>query len=149
MNPAEEAEVSALVTRVFREFIASDYSDEGVAEFLSYARAESLAARQETGHFVLLAVAAGQLVGAIEMRNLDHISLLFVDPAFQGKGVATELVRRSLDLCRDRRPDLSTITVNSSPYAVPIYARLGFRPTGPQQTKHGISFVPMVLAVET
>ena len=39
---------------------------------------------------------------------------------------------------------LTQITVNSSPYAVKVYERLGFMKTGEQQEKNGILFIPMM-----
>jgi len=35
------------------------------------------------------------------------------------------------------------MTVNSSPYAVPIYHKLGFKDTGSEQVVNGLRFTPM------
>ena len=43
-----------------------------------------------------------------------------------------------------KREDVPCITVNSSPYAVDAYERLGFCKKGEQQEKDGIIFVPMI-----
>jgi ribosomal protein S18 acetylase RimI-like enzyme len=69
-----------------------------------------------------------RIVGVIEVRQFRHISLLFVDDRFQRQGIARALVRHAVARCLSRRPDLRQITVRSSPYAVPIYERLGFLP---------------------
>ena len=53
----------------------------------------------------------------------------------------------ALAICRREKPDLVAITVNSSPYAVPIYERLGFRQTKPEQVVDGIRIVPMAVEV--
>jgi predicted GNAT family N-acyltransferase len=84
-------------------------------------------------------------VGAIEVRDYNHISLLFVHMAHQRQGIARELLRRALAICCRYRPSLRQVDVNSSPNAVVAYARLGFRQRGPEQIKNGIRFVPMVL----
>ena len=74
--------------------------------------------------------------------------LLFVDSDFHRRGISRELLRRALDICCENRPDLSEVSVNSSPFAIPVYQKLGFQITGPEQTVNGIRFQPMVLNVE-
>jgi ribosomal protein S18 acetylase RimI-like enzyme len=90
----------------------------------------------------------GRMVGAIEVRNWDHISLFFVDGELQRKGIGRELWRRALQACLASRPDGDRITVHSSPNAVEAYRRLGFRVEGAEQTVNGIRFVPMAFAFQ-
>lgn len=40
------------------------------------------------------------------------------------------------------------MTVNSSPYAVPVYEKLGFHATGSEQTVNGLRFTPMERVME-
>jgi GNAT superfamily N-acetyltransferase len=143
MQPGEETQVCELIARIFHAFVAADSSPEGVQEFLKYVQPEPLLERSRVNHFVLVAVAQDRIVGVIEVRGYQHVSLLFMDQAYQGQGIARELWRRALSICRKEKPDLAEVSVNSSPYAVPIYEKLGFRPQGLEQTAHGIRFVPM------
>jgi GNAT superfamily N-acetyltransferase len=145
MNPGEEAEVCHLVHRVFDEFVAPHYVQKGIQEFRKYVDPLALQQRSRESHFVLVATSPDQMVGMIEMRSHSHVSLLFVDQQFQGKGISRELLHRALTICRRHRPDLAQVSVNSSPNAVPIYKRLGFVPWSPEQTVNGIRFVPMLL----
>lgn len=145
MQLGEEAQVINLVTQVFREHVAPLYSDEGIAEFLRYAEENALRQRAERNHFTLVATASHRLIGAIEVRDHSHISLLFVDTAWQRRGIARELCNRALTICRERRPELQRLDVNASPNAVPAYERLGFRRQGPEQIKNGIRFLRMAL----
>jgi GNAT superfamily N-acetyltransferase len=147
MMPGEEDDVCRLVNRVFQTFVAPQYSQEGVAQFLGYSQPEAMAARTRANHFVLVAQTDGTLVGAIEIRHCSHISLLFVDGRFQKQGIARELIRRALELCTGDLADPNTMTVNSSPNAVSAYQRLGFQLSGPEQTVNGIRFVPMALSI--
>jgi hypothetical protein len=39
-------------------------------------------------------------------------------------------------------------TVNSTPYAMPVYERFGFKATGPRVETRGIAFVPMELHLD-
>jgi ribosomal protein S18 acetylase RimI-like enzyme len=145
MKPGEENEVCELVSRVFNEFIAPGYAQEGVQEFLSYAQPEYLLSRsQQPNRFVLVALAREEIVGMIEVRDNSHISLLFVDREFQRRGIARELVWRALEICLNAEPDLSEVSVKSSPYAIEAYEKLGFRRDGPERIENGIRFTPML-----
>jgi hypothetical protein len=141
MKKGEEEKVCALVEKVFNEFVAPDYDSEGVNEFFKFANPLAMAGRRGPEQVVILAEKGGDIVGVIEMRNSNHIALLFV--SCLGEGVARELVKRAVKECRKRHPDLKTITVNSSLFAEPVYRRMGFMTTGSAQKKNGIIFVPM------
>ncbi len=145
MNPNEVNDVNRLVTRVFNEFVAPEYSLEGIQEFQRYIQPAAFLARLQTKHFSLISVERDKIVGMIEVRNHNHISLLFVPPEFHRRGIAKELWHRALQICQAARPDLTEISVNSSSCAVPVYAKLGFRRSGDKQTINGIAFIPMVL----
>ncbi len=145
MSPADVLDVSKLIARVFNELIAPEYSSEGVQEFHRYIQPNAFMTRFQTHHFALIRVVEDKVVGVIEVRSHNHVSLHFVAPEFQRRGIAKELFRRALLLCRAKEPQLSQISVNSSSYAVPIYEKLGFRRTGEKQVRNGIGFIPMVL----
>jgi predicted N-acetyltransferase YhbS len=138
MRPDEAPAVCKLVEEVFNQFVAPTYVPEGVREFLRYVDPEKLIRRTEDNHSTVIAESHGQIVGMVEMRNGNHVSLLFVKPSEQKRGIARGLMRHVIAMHRCER-----ITVHSSPNAEPIYMRLGFRPDGPEQTKHGMRFVPM------
>jgi len=145
MKPGEEEAVSGLVARVFQRQVAPLCARESIEEFLRYMDPGAILARVECNHFLLVAVAAAKMVGAIAVRDFEHVSLLFVETAFQRQGIARGLLERAVEICRTHRPDLREIDVNSSPNAVPAYESLGFRHLGPEQIENGIRFVPMVM----
>ena len=66
---------------------------------------------------------------------------------YQGSGIGTELIERSLGRCHFRNPGLDTMSVNSGPNSVTFYEKVGFLPMAPEQEQNGIRFVPMVLSV--
>jgi GNAT superfamily N-acetyltransferase len=141
MRRGEEAEVSDLVLRVFEEFVAPQFSKEGVQEF----RNRLFLRRSVWNHSILVALANKKIVGMIETKNDGHITLFFVDGDHQGEGVGRELLNRALEICRRRDPEIKRAIVSSAPNAIKIYERLGFRPAGPEQAENHIRFVPMVL----
>ena len=143
MEPADAEAVSRLILDSFGEFIAGEYSDEGRAEFNRFVQPEAIVDRSRSNHFVLVALAGERLAGVIELRDNDHVSLLFVDSRFQRQGLARELLMRALSVARPAKPGLDRVTVNSSRFGVPIYEKLGFRQTGPERSVNGIVFIPM------
>lgn len=142
MQSGEEDSICKLIHRIFMKYVSPYYDEKGIREFLDYVTHEKLLARSKKDHFVFVAKNEGQTAGMIEIRENNHISLLFVEQ--HGHGVGRELFKRAVYRCRRNRPDATSITVNSSPNAVSIYERFGFSATGPQQIGNGIKFTPMV-----
>ena len=145
MKVGEEAAVCELALRVFGQFVAPQFSSEGRREFQSYADPHLLRLRSRWNHLVLLAVDDDAIAGMIEVRDDGHVTLFFVEGEHQGEGIGGELLRRSLSISEMRNPNLSRVTVNSSPNAVAIYERLGFRKAGAERDGDHIRSVPMVL----
>jgi GNAT superfamily N-acetyltransferase len=119
---------------------------------------------------VLAAVAAGKvIVGVIAVRGGSHVSLMFVDPSVQGRGIGRRLFEAALAVIRrgaaGQRPGGSkrlgapppasdcteagfkagtrSVTVNSSDHAVDFYRSLGFEPVRPAYFKNGMKITPM------
>jgi GNAT superfamily N-acetyltransferase len=142
----DEEGVSRLVEEVFDEFIAPDYDGEGIVEFKRNILAEDLLRRHLSGEsFIMIAEEGGEPVGVIDIRDGSHIRLFFVRRDYQGKGVGGRLLQLAVERLRWENPGLDAVTVNSSPYAIPIYQRMGFEATQPEQVKNGIRHTPMTL----
>jgi GNAT superfamily N-acetyltransferase len=145
MQAGEEKEICAFVKRVFHEFVAHQYSNQGIQEFLKYIEPQHLSKRCQADSFVLLAETKEKIVGMIELIGNCHISLFFVEGHLQRIGIGRELLKKSIKICRENNPSLTEITVNSSPNAVNIYEKIGFSVVEPEKEKNGIRFVPMKL----
>ena len=143
MKPGEEEDLCLLVIRIFNEFVAPHYSQEGVDEFLRYVDPEQMSKRASRNHFTLLAEDCDNLVGVIEIRDFNHVSLLFVARDAQRQGIARELLSEALVISQREKPNLSEVSVHSSPNAVGAYERLGFQAEGPEKNERGIRFIPM------
>ncbi|BBB92600.1 MAG TPA: GNAT family N-acetyltransferase [Methylomusa anaerophila] len=151
MRPDEIQQVSDMVKAVFDQFVAPGFSQQGVCEFYKYVQPERILQRlQEDLSFILLAENLGnmgngdkKIVGVIEMKRACHVALLFTDGNYHRLGVAKTLFQLSLDKLRATGLKVNICTVNSSPYAVEAYKRLGFCPTKCEQEKYGVRFVPM------
>lgn len=133
----------ALAWRTFLRFEAQDYPSEGVRNFERFVSDETIYRMFIIGSYHLFVAYAGTtLVGMITLRDASHISLLFVDEKYHRQGIGRALVWHVNDfLVSGSRA--SRVTVNSSPYGVEFYHKLGFRDVRPQEQKDGIIYTPM------
>ena len=144
MREGEEGVVCDFVNRIFDLSVAPLYSKKGQKNFKKYVDPEEMSARVHARHFVLLALADDEITGMIEMRRHRHVSLLFVEQEFQGKGLGGEILGLAVEICLSNSSPLREVTVNSSPNAVKAYERMGFQITGEEQNINGVRSVPMV-----
>lgn len=120
---------------VFLKFEATEYSQQGVETFRAYLQDR----KQRKKLKIWGAVSDGELAGMIAVQD-SHISLFFVREKYQGSGIGRALFQKAA--AGMKRP----VTVNSSPYAVEIYRRLGFEAAAPEQLEDGIRYTPMRLS---
>jgi len=148
MVAADADAAVGLVRRVFSQYVAPLYNVEGIGEFEAYASAEGFKARLRARHSGFVAEDGnGQIVGLAEVRDCSHLSLLFVSSLLQRRGIGAALVQQAVHLCRLGSPSCAAITVNASPNSIQAYEHFGFFPTGPEQERNGIRFVPMEMAI--
>ncbi|HEX9058604.1 MAG TPA: GNAT family N-acetyltransferase, partial [Clostridia bacterium] len=141
-------EASNLVWEVFSEFVAPGYTEEGIKTFRRYIEPLELLSLIESGKsFISGCFDQERIVGVAAVRDYCHVSLLFVDKEYHSRGIAKTLFSEAVKRCIKEKPETLEITVNSSPFAVPIYKKLGFRETGEQTTNNGITFVPMSISI--
>lgn len=146
LGTAHLEEAMALVWKVFQEFEAPEYSEDGIQEFKDYITAESITRQLAAKEiFIWGCFNEGHMAGVAALRPPSHITLLFVEKEYHQRGIARMLINWMQDFVSCHSPEYAVqeITVNSSPYAVPVYRKLGFRETDGEQTVNGIRFVPM------
>jgi ribosomal protein S18 acetylase RimI-like enzyme len=78
------------------------------------------------------------IVGFIAIKNDEHIYHLFVDQAYQGRGIAKALWQHTKS-----QSSSSRFSVNSSIFAVDIYKAFGFQEIGEIQNHNGVVFQQM------
>ena len=88
--------------------------------------------------------AGGKLVAYVAWRNGYYLAQLFVDSAYQGKGIGTRLVNEVVKLAKGPR-----LEVRASINAVGFYKKYGFIPTGEESEINNIKFVPMEYKIRT
>lgn len=125
----------SLVLTVFLQYDAPDYPEHGVQTFKSAISDQAFLNSLE----MWAAYSHESIVGVIALRNQGHhIALLFVDGAHHQKGIGRSLFKTAI-----KSSDGEIITVNSSPYAIGFYQKLGFIVDGPEQSTNGMRYTPM------
>ncbi|MFA6291352.1 MAG: GNAT family N-acetyltransferase [Victivallales bacterium] len=145
----DDVEVAArVVMETFRTHVAPHYSQQGIEEFAKYAEPDSLQGRHGHGHQTWTAKIGDAIVGVLEIRFPNHIAMLFVSTNHQGIGIGRRLVEHAKAQVLNVSPDAETLTVHSSPNAIPAYRKLGFRECGGMQEKNGIKFQQMTMELK-
>jgi GNAT superfamily N-acetyltransferase len=135
---------SNMVKNVFEKFVGMDYSEEGNKTFKEYIRPENILARfNEKTSQIFAAKYDNEIIGILEIKNKDHISLFFVKKEFHDKGIGKKLFENYIEALKREDNGIKAITVNSSFYAEKIYTKLGFQKTDIIQESNGIKYIPM------
>lgn len=132
---AEEA--LSLAWKVFNEYESPDYTKEGIDEFYKCIHDINFITQLR----LFGAFDHEKLIGVIASRSEGtHIALFFVDGKYHRQGIGRQLFQTLRKECHSDR-----MTVNSSPYAIPVYHKLGFRDLDKEQVVNGLRFTPMEL----
>jgi ribosomal protein S18 acetylase RimI-like enzyme len=143
LRDSEVEEASKLARRVFDEFVAAQYSVEGQEEFHRYASPNAMRKRHRDGNLGFAAERDGRLIGMLQLRDGEHITMLFVEGDSQRQGIGRSLIDAATEYVRTRQPPVRVLTVASTPNAIDAYQRMGFVPVGSEQVLKGIRFVSM------
>lgn len=143
LDPKDWEEAISLTYRTFLEFDAPYFEEEGITQFRKFISDNALKRMFETNQFeVIGAYENDRLVGVIALRQINHISLFFVDRDYQNQGIGKKLITSLIDYVSVKLKQ-SYITVNSSPYAEGFYHKIGFFDLDERIAKDGIIFTPM------
>jgi len=138
---SEINQFSNMIINVFDEFVGKDYSTHGNNTFKDFIKPENVLDRFN-GLNIFVAKYNNEIIGVLEIRNNDHISLFFVKKDFHKQGIGKKLFEKYLETIKNNS-EIKTITVNSSIYAEKIYGKLGFIKMNEIQEKNGIKYIPM------
>lgn len=128
-------EVIQLIKQTFLEFVAPDYDEVGIKNFFRFAEDVDLLKKL----VFYAALHNDKITGILAVDDrLNHICLFFVDKDLQNTGIGTALFKRFLNEFMPK-----AVTVNSSPFAVKVYEKLGFTATDSRQVSDGIVYIPM------
>jgi GNAT superfamily N-acetyltransferase len=144
----QETMIHQLIKKVYDEFVSLDYSDEGNQFFYDWIQPSRILERQKKRRTILTAIVDSIIIGVIEIRDNNTISLLFVDKAYQVRGIAKKLFQESLKECIKKDRKLDKFYVHASPFSIPVYNKLGFSVTDVMQENNGIKYLPMEMEIK-
>ena len=150
IRPANAEDIKAIsdLIRGVAHYFLLNPNGEGAEQFLLSITPEAIEGYITNPSFNYLVCYIDQeLAGVIAIREKKHLFHLFVAPKFQRRGIALKLWQEAKEAAISSG-NVDGFTVNSTPYAVPIYKRFGFSTTGPRIEKNGIAFVPMQLLLK-
>ncbi len=139
----QETKIYQLIKKVYDEFVSYDYTKEGNQFFYDWIQPDKIAKRQTDNRVMLIAKSGSKIIGVIEIRENNRISLLFVDKEYQGQGIAKRLFQDSLEILKQKNSILDKFYVHASQFSIPIYKKLGFIEVDSLQENHGIKYMPM------
>ena len=120
----EVSSIEALSKTFATSQVETRLGDDNMDAWIAVVGRESAQGEEEEEH----------VVGVMEVKGESHLMALFVDPAWQGRGIGSLLLTASPS---------PLATVNSSPSSVGFYLRHGFQATGEEVHHNGVSFIPM------
>ncbi len=143
--PNELDAAFALIWTVFRQFVAPDYTQEGIDSFYQqFIVGQKFRQAFHTGSQTMYgSFDREKLVGVLSVSQNNHISCVFVDGSYHRKGIAASLFAKVIQDLKQR--GAAKILLNASPFAVPFYHAIGFTTTGEESVYHGIRYTPMEL----
>lgn len=143
INIEELDETLHLVKKVFDEFEAPCYSEEGIKSFYDFTDYNVIKQKLTENMKMFVVKDNKKIIGMIAFRDFKHICMLFVDKEYHKKGIGKKLVEIAINICKSCNDELKTVTVNSSPYAVEFYHKIGFKDIENEKIEDGIRFTPM------
>jgi ribosomal protein S18 acetylase RimI-like enzyme len=145
LDPADIPAAAALLRRAAETFFLHESAPEDAADVLAQHDAAGLRRNLDAGYVYRVAIVDGVVAGFIGVRDRTHLYHLFVDAAYQRRGIARALWDAGLAAALGPGHP-GYFTVNASNFAVPFYVSLGFERTAPMQVDK-VRYNPMRLSV--
>ena len=106
--------------------------------FGRYVTPEAIESRMSIGYRHELVYVSGVLAGMIETKGPDRISMLYIHPAYAGKGLGSRLIARAASRCSAESPKAKTLSVYATDDAINFYERVGFACGGGRKVVGGV-----------
>ena len=135
-------EISDLVKRIYLKYNSKIDTEEGIKNILIFVSAENMRLRFFIeGALMLVARDENKkIIGVIELRNFEHISLFFVDDKYFKLGIGKKLFEEAKNIFGNEK-----YSVNASDYGLEFYKKLGFiQITDSIKIEKGVHFYPMI-----
>jgi ferredoxin/GNAT superfamily N-acetyltransferase len=138
MRPGQGEEVCRFVSEVLDGDEKSAFTPEERRVFDRYAASDALESRISMGYRHELVYVSGVLSGMIETKGLEQVSMLYIHPAYAGKGLGSRLIARAASRCSAESPKAKALFVYATDDAIPFYERVGFVRGGARKVVGGV-----------
>jgi hypothetical protein len=125
---ADAPAVSNLVQECFRLHIAPDWEPQAQETFLAETTPDKLSAPLSEATFAAVFEEGGFIRGVIVLPRPNLVQLCFVASTHLRRGIGSALWAEARSYIQANLPDVKTVELNASPYAVPAYTAMGFFP---------------------
>jgi predicted N-acetyltransferase YhbS len=129
--------ISQLVHRSFRAHVGPDWDKEAHESFYRETTSEKLAARVADSTFAAVYEEDGRIVGVILLPRPNLVQLCFVATTHLRRGIGSLLWGAARAHLEANLPEVKTVELNASPYAVEAYKAMGFFPISKQYRRRG------------
>ncbi|MBQ4310190.1 MAG: GNAT family N-acetyltransferase [Oscillospiraceae bacterium] len=131
-----------LAWNTFTVSLSEHYTAEGRESFHSFLYSGDIEDMYMTGNFVMYGCfSEDDLIGVGGLMKNCHISLLFVAPEYQRRGIGRLLAEKMISAAAAAGCD--SVTLNAAPDAVGFYKAIGFEETDMERISDGILYIPM------
>ena len=137
------AEASAVIQESFLGLAAADWQSEAQSFFLANTAPGSLQKKLSTMTFAAGGFLEGGMAGVILMPSPNLLGLLFVRPRWLRLGIGRALWESARADIETRFPEVNTVELNATLYAVPFYKSVGFAPISSEFERDGQRAVRM------
>jgi predicted GNAT family N-acyltransferase len=137
LTNAHAAEASAVIEESFLALAASDWRADARSVFLESTAPAPLQHQMSRMTFAAGAFSEERLAGVIVMPSPGLLGLLFVRPRWLRMGIGQALWESARAHIQGRFPEVDTVELNATPYAVPFYKSVGFVPISSEFEREG------------
>jgi GNAT superfamily N-acetyltransferase len=127
-TPDMAERISALIQESFTALSATDWEHTARQVFIGESSPAAIGQALIAPAFAAVETEGNELSGFILMRKPALLTMLFVHPEHLRKGIARRLWQAGRSHIESTFPEVKTVELNSTPYAVNAYKALGFMP---------------------
>jgi len=144
----DSKQIGLIIRSVAKASFLYTFSRSGQIEFLKHHTAYGIGKMIKQNTVFHIGLMNQQFIGVVGIRDMTHLSHLFITPAYQGNGFARSLwqVAKSSAMQSDHN---GQFTVNASQKGIGVYKSFGFYPAGKISNRNGIISYPMRLTPDS
>jgi GNAT superfamily N-acetyltransferase len=137
LTHAHAAEASAVIQESFLALAAADWHPDARRSFLELTAPAPLQNKVSTMTFAAGAFSEDRIAGVILMPSPSLLGLLFVRPCWLRLGIGQALWESARAHIEAGFPEVNTVELNATPYAVRFYQSVGFVPISSEFEREG------------